>query len=229
MTADYEILLQGNNLRLREGFLGLANVSLIHTAQGPMLFDVGHYVNRDGLLTALAARDLAPADIPFVFLSHLHFDHSLNIDLFPEAKVFVSRREWDYAAEPHEKDAFTPKMIRAQLESHNLELLDGEPELFPGIRTLAVPGHTPGSYALDLDTPDKGRVVIAGDAIKYPKEVIGRRCDMAFDTLEAGTRSIERILAIAERIVPGHFPEMVRQPDGTFLWQDAASFELLVR
>ncbi len=39
VTADYEILLQGNNLRLREGFLGLANVSLIHTTQGPMLFD----------------------------------------------------------------------------------------------------------------------------------------------------------------------------------------------
>jgi hypothetical protein len=47
----------------------------------------------------------------------------------------------------------------------------------------------------------------AGDAIKYAKEAVTRKCDMAFDAIETGTRTIERILDSADRIVPGHFPE----------------------
>lgn len=228
-SPDYEIIVKGNNLRLREGFLGLANLTLIRTAEGPLLFDVGHHVNRQALLRALAARGVAPEELRFVFLSHLHFDHAVNIDLFPKARVFVSRREWDYAAAPHRDDPFLPAMIREQLERHDLELIEGEPELFPGVECLALPGHTPGSYGLLLRHESKGPVVVAGDAIKYAKEVIARRCDLAFDTLAAGTASIERILGLAERIVPGHFPELIRQPDGQFLWQESAAFELLVR
>lgn len=228
-APDYEIIVKGNNLRLREGFLGLANLTLVRTSEGPLLFDVGHHVNRQGLLRALTARGITPSELRFVFLSHLHFDHSVNIDLFPNAKVFVSRREWDYAGEPHQDDPFMPAMIRDQLERHDLELLEDEPELFAGVKCLALPGHTPGSYGLLLEHESKGPVVLAGDAIKYAKEIMARRCDLAFDTLATGTASIERVLGLAERIVPGHFPEMVRQPDGHFLWQEPASFELLVR
>jgi glyoxylase-like metal-dependent hydrolase (beta-lactamase superfamily II) len=39
----------------------------------------------------------------------------------------------------------------------------------------------------------------------------------------------QRILERADRIVPGHFPELIRQPDGNFVWEDSAPFELLVR
>jgi N-acyl homoserine lactone hydrolase len=72
-------------------------------------------------------------------------------------------------------------------------------------------------------------VVVAGDAIKYPKEAILRACDMAFETIEAGTATISRILDRADRILPGYFPELIRTPTGAFSWQDAASFDLLVR
>jgi len=37
-------------------------------------------------------------------------------------------------------------------------------------------------------------VIIAGDAIKYAKEAILKRCDMAFDQIDVGTRTIQRIL-----------------------------------
>jgi N-acyl homoserine lactone hydrolase len=64
-------------------FIGLANLSLIRTDEGPLMFDVGHAVNRDGLIDGLAKRGLKPADIPRIFLSHLHVDHVMNIDLWP--------------------------------------------------------------------------------------------------------------------------------------------------
>lgn len=228
MANGYEILVHGNNLRLKDDFLGIANVTLVDAPDGPLLFDTGGYVSRLGLVKALRERGLDPGDIHTVFLSHLHFDHSHNIDLFPRAKVLVSKTEWDYAAASHEKDLFMPWGIHAQLEKHDLELIEGEGTLGKRISFFSAPGHTPGCHCLRLET-NRGCVVVAGDAIKYAKEAVTRRCDMAFDTIESGTQSIARILDMADRIVPGHFPELIRQPDGAFSWEDAASFELLVR
>lgn len=228
MAIDYDVIVKGNNLRLKEGFLGLANATLVFSDDGPLLFDVGHYVTRPALLAGLQRHNMAPKDVRAVFLSHLHFDHCHNIDLFPDAKVYVSRREWDYAAAPHHDDPFIPWLIREQLQKHDLALLDGEGRIGSGIATIAVPGHTPGSYGLVLETAGRGRVVLAGDAIKYAKEAITGCCDMAFDSVENGSASIDRILGMADRIVPGHFPELIKTDRG-FIWEDAAPFELLVR
>jgi len=229
MNPTYEILVQGNNLRLKNDFLGIANITLIRSRSGLTLFDTGGYVSRLGLLNALRERGLAPADIGTVFLSHLHFDHAHNVDLFAHARFLVSRREWEYATRPHPDDHLLPWGIREQLSKSRIEFLDGEGELDPGVRYFPAPGHTPGCYGIELETADRGRVVIAGDAIKYAKEAILKRCDMAFDDIETGTQTILRILERADRIVPGHFPELIRQPDGNFAWEDAAAFELLVR
>lgn len=229
MAVDYEILVKGSNLRLAEGFLGFANLSLIHTDDGPMVFDVGHAVNREALINALKRRGLAPSDIPRVFLSHLHFDHVNNIDLFPTStKVFVSRTEWDYAAAPHPDDAWIPWMVRDQLQKYDLTLLEGGGELQPGIRYFPAPGHTPGSYALTLDTADKGRVVVAGDALKFPKEALRCQCDHAFASPEIGAETIKHLLTLGDRIVPGHFSELIRQ-DGTYVWDEPCELHLLIR
>lgn len=229
MKPTYEIVVRGNNLRLKHDFLGMSNVTLINGSAGWLLFDTGGYISRLGLLAALRARGLAPTDIQQVFLSHLHFDHCHNIDLFLHAKIFVSKTEWEYAVLPHRDDVLIPWGIRELLSKADVVLVEGEGELCDGISYFPAPGHTPGCYALRLDTEEHGTVIIAGDAIKYAKEAILRACDMAFDTIEVGTRSIERILLEADRIVPGHFPELIKQPNGQFSWEDSAPFELLVR
>jgi N-acyl homoserine lactone hydrolase len=229
MKPTYEILVQGNNLRLKNDFLGIANVTLIRGKDGLILFDTGGYISRLGLLKALSDRGLAPADIGTVFLSHLHFDHAHNVDLFAHARFVVSEREWEYAAHPHPHDQLLPWGIREQLSKSKVEFLSGEGQLDAGVNFFPAPGHTPGCYGLELETAEHGRVIVAGDAIKYAKEAILKRCDMAFDEVDVGTRTIQRILERADRIVPGHFPELIRQPDGNFIWEDPAPFELLVR
>ncbi len=227
MSVTYHVIVRGNNLALRDAFLGISNVVLVFAADGPILFDTGAFGLRPAVVKGLAKHGLTPADVKTVFLSHLHWDHAHNIDLFAAARVVVGRREWEYAAAPHEGDQFIPWMMREQLQRHHLELLEGEGALGDGVRYFPAPGHTPGCYALALDT-DAGCVVLAGDAIKYAKEAITGQCDMAFDTIEAGTATIARILAMAERIVPGHFPEL-RKTDNGFVWDEAAEFALLVR
>lgn len=229
MGIAYEIVVQGNNLRLRDDFLGISTVTLLHAPSGPLLVDTGGYVSRLGLIKKLRERGLAPADIRTVFLTHLHFDHAHNIDLFPEARFIVSRREWDYAAKPHPDDILMPWGVHERLSAGKLDLVEGEGEIEPGLAYFPAPGHTPGCYALTFSASDGARVVVAGDALKYAKEAITRRCDMAFDRIEVGTASIQRILSMADRIVPGHFPELIRQDDGAFSWSEEAAFNLLVR
>ncbi|MCG8561138.1 MAG: hypothetical protein MI824_15175, partial [Hyphomicrobiales bacterium] len=109
-----------------------------------------------------------------------------------------------------------------------LELIEGEGEIAPGVGFFPAPGHTPGCYAVRLETGEHGPVILAGDAIKHAKEALSERCDMAFDTIETGTASIRRILDEAERIVPGHFQELIRQGD-RFVWEDAFELTLVVR
>jgi glyoxylase-like metal-dependent hydrolase (beta-lactamase superfamily II) len=229
MAVDYEIIVKGNNLRLAGGYLGMTNLTLIGTNDGYMLVDVGHTVNRQALVQALRERGLAPKDIRRVFLSHLHNDHVMNIDLFPySTEVFVSRAEFDYAANPHPDDPWMPWMVREQLSKYQLKLLDGAGEFQSDIRYVPAPGHTPGCYALILDTTKKGRVVVAQDAVKFPKEALNQRVDHAFDTQERAAATIKMLLPLADRLIPGHFMEMYRQ-DGSFTWDDTMEFPLIIR
>lgn len=229
MSIRYELLLRGNNLAFTGGFFGMCNVVLVWADERtPLLFDTGHFCVRPGLLKALAARGLEPAAIPHVFMSHLHFDHSHNLDLFRNAKVWVSQAELDYAAKPAPNDTNIPWKIHALLADMDLQVISGEGPVLPGIEHFAVPGHTPGSQALRFLDAEGRRVVLAGDAIKYPKEVVAEGSDLVFDTPANATASIRRICGEADVIVPGHFSRLFRR-DGRWLWDEAAPIEILVR
>ncbi|MBU1671292.1 MAG: MBL fold metallo-hydrolase [Actinobacteria bacterium] len=227
MGVEYEIIVRGNNLSTRNGSLGLANLTLVFTDHGPTLFDVGHYCNRGALLEGLMRYGLTTHDVKTVFLSHLHFDHCINIDLFRDARVLTGKADWEYVLEPHPDDTFVPWLIREQLRKNELELLEGEGVLAPGVKYMPVPGHTPGCYALVLDCTD-GKVVLAGDAIKIYSEVVTKRSSMPFGSEEDASASISNILSLADRIVPGHFPELVRHGD-SFVWEDPGELDILIR
>ncbi len=229
MSVRYEILLRGNNLSFTGGFFGFCNVVLVWADERtPLLFDTGHFCLRPGLLKALAERGLDPAAMPHVFLSHLHFDHSHNLDLFPNAKVWVSKQELEYARNPAPGDTNIPWKIHALLADYDLQVIEGEGEVLPGIGHFAVPGHTPGSQALRFTDAEGRRVVLAGDAIKYPKEIIAEGSDLTFDTAENAANSIRAICGQADVIVPGHFSQLFRR-NGRWLWDEAAPLDLRVR
>ena len=226
--VDYDVLIQGNNLACADGALGISSVVLLTTDAGPLLFDTGHYGNRAGLLRGLRRHGLEPNDVGRVFLSHLHWDHSLNVDLFEGCEIIVSRQELDYARRPHAEDIHMPWGILDQLAKHRLTVLERTTDLAGGLQAFPAPGHTPGLYALAFDHDAHGRVVVAGDAIKYPKEIITGTPDLVFDTVEHGRDTIADILERADRIVPGHFVELRRARSG-WVWDEAAPFDLRVR
>lgn len=114
----------------------------------------------DSLLYRLSQLDIAPQDIDFVINTHLHFDHAGNNDLLERATFFVQREQYEVA-----KDNPSYPNQYWNLPALSYELLDGERELFTGVRVIPTPGHTPGHQSVILSLPESGTLIICGDAV----------------------------------------------------------------
>lgn len=230
MAIEHHILVDGNSLSFRGGFFGFSSIVLIEVPDSaPILFDTGHHCNRLMLLDALKAREIAPQDIGTIFLSHLHFDHINNTDLFPEAEIYFSALEWEYAKNPSPEDAFGSIAFNEYLRSRSPHLIEAtEGELKPGLFFRHAPGHTPGSYVLHFTNSAGQKVVLAGDACKTYRELVTRTSENQFDEHKRAEKTLTWMAEYADIIVPGHFPELHRSPHG-WTWSQPTNLDLIVR
>jgi glyoxylase-like metal-dependent hydrolase (beta-lactamase superfamily II) len=99
-------------------------------------------------------------DIDIVFLSHLHTDHAggtvkdiggVLIPRFPKARYVVQRTEWNDAINPNERTAAVYIVERLMIlqKSGQLDLLEGDTEILPNIKTIHTGGHTPGHQGIE--------------------------------------------------------------------------------
>jgi glyoxylase-like metal-dependent hydrolase (beta-lactamase superfamily II) len=124
----------------------------------------------------LKERGLKPDDITHVIFTHLHFDHSGGatvkdptgkiVPLFPNAKYFVQREQFDEATNTHERNSasFLPETFMPIYESGQMKLLDGDCEIVPGIKVVVTGGHAKGHQVVEIDFDDFKAVYI-GDLI----------------------------------------------------------------
>ena len=118
---------------------------------------------------------LSPDDIDYVFLSHLHTDHSGGAVVetenglkprFPKATHIVQKDEWDDAVNPDERTAavYIPERIKVLESAGLVELIDGDKELLPGIKAIKTGGHTRGHQAFEA-TSDGTTVAYYADIV----------------------------------------------------------------
>lgn len=118
---------------------------------------------RTWLEAALARLGHTPADVRLVVNTHLHFDHAGGNTYvneagevqpaFPRARYLVQRGELHYATHTNERTAasyFPPNWDVLQSRGQ-LELLDGDGEVVPGVRVVASPGHVPHHQSVLVD------------------------------------------------------------------------------
>jgi len=124
---------------------------------------------------SLDAAGFSAADVTDVVLTHLHFDHcggsthrgaSGEIEVaFPEATFHVQSRHWDWAHEsPRETASFLDENLAPLAESGQLHLLDGGQQLFPGVETIIVDGHTRGQQLVRVFDADQS-LLFAADLV----------------------------------------------------------------
>jgi N-acyl homoserine lactone hydrolase len=101
-----------------------------------------------------------PADVKWMGISHSHPDHTGNVEMFPQATLYVQKAEYDWPGANNEP-RFKP--------SHPVELLSGDKDVLGdgSLTILSTPGHTPGHQSLLVKLPRTGAVVLSGDAVHF--------------------------------------------------------------
>ncbi|WP_031064899.1 N-acyl homoserine lactonase family protein [Streptomyces sp. NRRL WC-3742] len=165
---------------------------LVRRPEGLLLFDTGigagepeteaHYrPSRRPLPEALAAAGVAVSDIDLVVNCHLHFDHCGANPLLAGTPVVVQSTELAVAR----RGGYT---IEALVDFPGAEYreVDGEAEIWPGVRVLPTPGHSQGHQSLLVERSGGRSVLLAGQAYDFASEyghgVLARRA--ALDGVE---------------------------------------------
>ncbi|MDB4914351.1 MAG: beta-lactamase domain protein [Gemmatimonadetes bacterium] len=203
--------------------------AMIWLARAPggrnVLMDAGFYrekfmnrwkpANYERPSVAVARVGLKPDDITDVIISHIHWDHADGADLFPNARIWIQREEYDKyidstgRAKSSTIDSLDAAMLFGIARAGRIRLVDGDSvEIMPGIRVFTGGKHTFASQFATVQTSN-GTVVLASDnAYLYEnldeKRPIAQTLD-SLSNLRAQAR-MKQLASAPRLIVPGHDP-----------------------
>lgn len=179
--------------RLKKEDLGSSNMSapcfLVAHPKGTLMWDAGpvpdsnfkpgstsatmRYATATKPLRAqLAAIGYTPADITYLSLSHFHWDHVGNANLFAGSTWLVRKGERDIMFANPPSPRTEPQNFSALKNSKTVIIKDADYDVF-GDGTVVIksaPGHSPDHQVLFLKLAKTGPVVISGDLYHYPEE-----------------------------------------------------------
>lgn len=141
--------------------VGFFQPALVVTPGERILFDTG--LQPGGLLAALDAAGLAPADVTHVVLTHMHPDHIGGLSdetgaaTFPEAAYLAGQAEFDFWA-GQGNEGFEAK-VRPLAE--RMTFLAPGDDVVPGVTAVEAYGHTPGMLAFRLESEGQGLMLTA--------------------------------------------------------------------
>jgi len=161
---------------------------LIETGRHVVVVDTGaggSLTTSGAIVARLEMSGIRPRDVDTVVLTHAHPDHIGGaVDwrgrpAFPNARFVLSESEVDFWNCPRTDlhEIRLPEDVKLGMVEtarrcllilrHQLEPVDGETEIVPGVRAIPAPGHTPGHLALLLDSGGD-RLLNLGDAAVHP-------------------------------------------------------------
>jgi glyoxylase-like metal-dependent hydrolase (beta-lactamase superfamily II) len=161
------------------------------------------------------------ANVADVIVTHLHYDHIGNFDLFPRARFHLQDRELAYAtgrymateffAAAYEVDEVVA-MVR-HVYAGRVTFYDGDAPIAPGLSVHLIGGHTKGLQAVRLWTR-LGWLVLASDASHYAANMDEARPFPVVADVTAmvdGWRRLRELASAPQYIIPGHDPEVMQR------------------
>ncbi|MER6949516.1 MBL fold metallo-hydrolase [Nonomuraea sp. NPDC000554] len=150
-------------------------VTLVDTGIGAADSPASSWAPVPGTLAGeLAAAGVAPAEVGTVILTHLHSDHASGAvadgrPLFENARYVLQQAELDTARGAILEQVVTP--IKGQLQA-----VEGEAEVSPGVHVRLTPGHTPGHQIARV-----GELAMTGDLVLHPVQLADPRVRYLYD------------------------------------------------
>jgi len=184
--AIVKLLVQGCARRRGKNYQATPNTTLIEDSGKRIIVDPG--CNPAKLLAGLKKEGLRPKDIDYIFLTHYHVDHVLNVRLFSDAPVL-------------DKD----KIYKGDLEYSYKGKIPGTK-----IEVVPTPGHAK-EHACLLARTAEGVVAVAGDLWWWEdgkektdaKSLLSLK-DPSVTDYAVMRKSRRKILQAADVIIPGH-------------------------
>jgi glyoxylase-like metal-dependent hydrolase (beta-lactamase superfamily II) len=168
---------------LHAGYTGdrvASSVVLVRDGDALIVVDPGMVRSRSLILDPLRELDVAPAAVTHVFLSHHHPDHTINVALFPNAEVV------DFWAR-YKDDLW-------------LDMPGDGYRLSPKAQLWLTPGHTQEDASLIVEADDG---VYAMTHLWWHGDRTPE-VDPVADDQAAIVSGRERVLAVADVVIPGH-------------------------
>ena len=156
-----------------------------------------------------------------LIVTHLHYDHIGNFELFPQARFHLQDAELAYATGRHMSKAFfsgayevdeVVAMVR-NVYAGRVCFHAGDVQLAPNISLHLIGGHTKGLQCVRLWT-DSGWLVLASDASHYLANMEQGRPFPIVAEVTAMVDGWDKLRALAgdpTRIIPGHDPEVMKR------------------
>jgi glyoxylase-like metal-dependent hydrolase (beta-lactamase superfamily II) len=235
----------------RESILSPYTCLLVETGRHVILVDTGagESMATTGAIPArLEMEGIRARDVDTVVLTHAHPDHVGGaVDTrtrparpaFPNARYIVSEAEIEFWMDPHRgaPGLSLPEEVQVSMRAaarrsldalrYNVEPIDCETEIVPGVRAVPAPGHTPGHLAV-LISSEGIALLDMGDAAVHPLHLENPEWRNGFDSAPdaaAATRRTlaERAGAAGVRVMAFHFPfpsvgRIAARPQGGWEW-----------
>jgi len=164
---------------------------------------------------------IEPGDVAHVIITHFHWDHVGNLDLFQKATFYAQEKEmmfWTgrHARYPIFRDVVEPRDITALVRLNmagRLVLVDGTRSVLPGVTLHRTGGHTPGMQIVEAETAH-GHAVIASDAVKTYRNLSENAPDPFVHNVAEmldGYEMVRKLASSDSLIFPGHDPDVLNR------------------
>lgn len=168
----------------------------------------------------LSAAGVDPAAVHDVIITHMHYDHAGNNQLFQNARFHLQESEMAFATGPcmchphgnHPYDIDDVVGLVRDVYAGKVVFCKGEKELFPGITLHHIGGHARGLQCVRVNT-QRGPIVLASDVSHHYAHMQQGRVFPTCDSVSDALRGYDRLFELggdASRIIPGHDPKVMR-------------------
>jgi len=187
--------------------------------------NLGGYVNPAEVLSRIGVK---ANEVQHVIITHIHWDHSSGVSLFPKATFYVQEEEYRFwlkdpiVTRPvfkHFQDEASNAHLSSLEETDRLRLVKGDQQILPDIRCVLAPGHSVALQVVAVNTA-KGTVILGSDCAHIFRNYREDWPSSLIMDLVGWMKSYEKlrgIVSTVDLLFPGHdlsmsenYPEVAR-------------------